>query len=211
MTPAKTRNPEKKQKLATIQDLDAALAGLTSLELVKLGKSRDILCKGSEYASGLDLLGEAIFRAYRAAEGETEHFRAWPTDTPIQAFLLQTMRSLAHGSRHSSERADTFAFEAIAVDGTSAEWVLGDAGHFNRDHLSEAFEQEEIKLRDSREEAQLRLIEDLFRGDVEIECYLEGVKADLSPASIRDACNWTETEYNTIRTRFRRKLKKISP
>lgn len=89
--------------------------------------------------------------------------------------------------------------------------MLGEAGHFNQDPLSEALEQDELKARDAQEEAQLQQIEDLFRGDAEIECYLEGIKADLRPASIRELCDWSETQYETILTRYRRNLKKISP
>lgn len=210
MTAPDAQKPKKIRQLATKQDLDTALAALTSLDLVKLGKSGEIFCAGSEYATGDDLLGEAVYRAYRAAVGETTHARPWPTNIPIQAFLYQTMRSLGHGSRHSAEREDTFALEAMEVDGTSAEWVLGAVGHFAPDHLSDALEQEELQARDAREESQLRQIEELFKDDVEIQCYLEGIKEGRSAAFIRDACGWNETQYASILTRYRRKLKKLS-
>ena len=64
-----TSSPPPKQPAAALEELSAAIQGLSESERLRLRRRGDQLAYGTAYANGLDLLDEAVLRALTGAAG----------------------------------------------------------------------------------------------------------------------------------------------
>ena len=194
---------------ATPEDVRQAIEALSKEESYRLRKAADILIGGTEYQAPLEIINEAIVRTISAANGGNG--RHWPKDVPFMAYMIQTMRGLANDSRESSAQSKTDRIEAMAVDGLSADEVLGQLEHCHPDIVTTVIELEEFQERQDRAKAVADKIDAHFAGDSEITWIIMGNKDGQSAAEIRELAEMTETQYNTARRRFRRGLEKLFP
>lgn len=194
---------------ATPDDVRQAIEALSKEETYRLRKAADILIGGTEYQASVEIINEAIVRTISAANGGNG--RRWPKDVPFMAYMIQTIKGLANDSRESSAQTKTDHIEAMAVDGLSAEEVLGRLELCHPDIVTTVIEFEETQERQDRAKSAADKIDAHFSGDSEITWIIMGHKDGQSPAEIRELAEMTETQYNSARRRFRRGLEKLFP
>ena len=206
--------PFNRQRAASLAELSDAIRQLTGDELRRLRRRGDQLVFGSCYASGLELLGEAVVRALIGASGsprERLKGRVWRQEVGFAAFLMVTMKGLASDSRGSLPLRVERQMEALAGDDG------GDAAAAFRPELSHAsvedalLEREESEARLCQVDADARLIERHLEDDEEVRAILEGEKQAWPPERVRAEFGMTRRAYDAARTRMRRGIDRLMP
>ena len=200
---------EKSDGNATPEDVHQAIGGLSQTDLYRLRKAAIICLAGTEYQDPMELVHEAIVRTMNAANGCKG--RHWPKTVPFMAYMIQTIKGLANDSRESLPQRQTDYIEGMAVEGATAEEVLGGMGHCQSDVLIQAVECEESSDTRNRAEADANLIDARFEKDSEVMIIIMGIKDGMTPADIRELGEMSKTQYETARKRFRRGLENLFP
>ncbi len=199
---------------ATLEELSQAIRQLTADDLRRLKRRGDQLAFGTQYAGGLELLGEAVARALIGASGsprERLRGRVWRVEVSFAAFLMMTMKGLSTDSRGSLPVRVERRMEALTGD--DGEDSAG-MRQFDRCHASveqDLVEREESEARLGRIDADARLIEHHFKDDTEVRAILEGEMADWPAWRVREDSGMTKLAYDTARTRLRRGVDKLMP
>lgn len=182
------------QEPATLAEIEAALTGLSSADLLRLerfarwrmaGLGREWRGSGHE-----DLLAEALTATI---SGE----RKWNKRVEFVRHLLGTMRSI---SSHWGEKR-----------GRGEEVSLPVAGEDDREELSgegRLASHEPPPDMEAVARIQLKEIESLFSGDPEVLAVIEGLRAELAGPEIQELLEISETEYWTTIRRMRRTLER---
>lgn len=203
-----------KPTAATPDELGAAIRRLTGDELRRLKRRGDQLAFGTHFASGLELLGEAVARALIGASGsprERLKGRVWRPDVGLVAFLMMTMKGLSSDSRGSAPVRVERRMEALTGDDGEQAAALHGLQLCHSSVEQELVEREESEARQRCIDADARLIERHFKNDAQVVAILEGEKADWSPRRVREASGMTRLAYDTARTRLRRGVDKLMP
>lgn len=200
---------EKSDDNATSEDVHQAIEVLTQEDRYRLRKAAIICLAGTEYQDPTELVHEAILRTMNAANGGKG--RHWPKTVPFMAYMIQTIKGLANDSRESLPQRQTDYIEGMAVEGATAEEVLGRMGHCQSDVLIQAVECEESLHTRNRAQSDATLIDAGFEKDSEVMMIIMGLKDGLTPADIRELGEMSKTQYETARKRFRRGLEKLFP
>lgn len=203
------------ERLATADEIRAAIEALTSTELMRLELIARTYIPGSDYQSGQEVLNEAVKRAIEGCGRKTG--RHWPIDrVDFAAFLLMTMRGLASDSRQSELMTKTDSLDSDAQLSTAQ--VLDKLGF----HTPEV-EQQKIDLEDeiadeaaaeqrrARAKADADKIEGFFADDQEVAWLVLCLKIEKMPSKARDEAGLSQTQYETVRRRMRRGLTKLFP
>jgi hypothetical protein len=202
------------RRAASLEELADAIRQLTADELRRLGRRGDQLVFGTRYASGLELLGEAVLRALIGASGsprERLKGRVWRRGVGFAAFLTLTMKGLASDSRGSLPVRVELQMEALAGDdGAEVEAALPpELRHASVEDALVEREESEARLR--QVDADARLIEQHFKHDGEVRAILEGEMAAWPPERVREEFGMTRRAYDAARTRMRRGVDKLMP
>ncbi|MCE9658255.1 MAG: hypothetical protein K8R60_06810 [Burkholderiales bacterium] len=200
--------------IATPEELNAAIAELTPEERLRLYRQGNLYALGTEFASGKELLGEAVKRALIGTSGQRqgrERGRPWPKDENIVGFLMGCMKSIGNGSADSV--AQKVARTAtVLVDGESEQSPsLVDPVGFHPSVEDELIERESAEARQAAAVADVTAIEQHFAQDQEVLGILEGEKDGLTAAETREILELTPTTYDTARRRLRRHVDKHFP
>lgn len=203
-----------KSSAATLEELGQAIRQLTDDELRRLRRRGDQLAFGTHYASGTELLGEAVGRALIGASGsprERLKGRVWRQGVGFAAFLMMTMKGLSSDSRGSLPVRVERRMEALTGDDgeESAAMRLPDLCRSSVEE--ELVEREESEARLARIDADARLIEHHFRDDEQVRAILEGEKAGWPARRVREEFRMTRLAYDTARTRLRRGVDRLMP
>jgi len=206
--------PLNRPRAASLAELSDAVRQLGVDELLRLRRRGDQLVFGTSYASGLELLAEAVARALIGASGsprERLKGRVWRQGVGFAAFLMVTMKGLASDSRGSLAVRVERQMEALAGDDGD------DAAVALRPELRHAsvedalLEREESEARLRQVDADARLIERHFEDDEEVRAILEGEKQAWSPERVRAEFGMTRRAYDAARTRMRRGIDRLMP
>jgi hypothetical protein len=207
-------SPPPPSSTASREALAEAVRRLDAAALRRLKRRGDQLALGTRYASGLELLGEAVARALVGASGsprERLKGRVWRHEVDFTAFLMMTMKGLASDSRGSLPVRVERQMEALTGDDGEETLALRRPGVCHSSVEEELVEREEAEARLRQVDADARLIEGHFRDDVEVRAILEGEKADWSPERVRAEYGMTRRAYDTARTRLRRGVDRLMP
>ena len=199
---------------ASLEELAEAVRRLSGDELRRLKRRGDQLAFGTRYASGLELLGEAVARALVGASGsprERLKGRVWRQGVDFPAFLMMTMKGLASDSRGSLPVRVERQMEALTGDDGEETVALHRPGVCHSSVEEELVEREESEARLRQVDADARLIEHHFKDDDEVRAILEGEKADWPAERVREEHGMTRRAYDTARTRMRRGIDKLMP
>ena len=159
----------------------AALANLTSADLLRLTRIAKARALGLVDFEWQDLLNEAITRMLEGS-------RRWPIDVPIVAFLAQTMRSIAsEPGRHAAQRGTT-----VDLDGA-------------RSLASEDPSPE----RSVQARQLLKLVLDRFAGDDDVLIYISGYQLGETVAETVSRTGLDAKRLDSARKRMRRSLDRL--
>ena len=199
---------------ASLEELSEAIRQLDADALRRLRRRGDQLALGTRYASGLELLGEAVSRALVGASGsprERLKGRVWRHGVGLVAFLMMTMQGLSSDSRGSLPVRAERRMEALTGDDGEDTGAIARAGLCHSSVEDELVEREESEARLRQVEADAGLIEHHFKDDPEVRAILEGEKAQWPPGRVREEFGLSRRAYDTARTRLRRGVDKLMP
>ncbi|HEX6703422.1 MAG TPA: hypothetical protein VF169_01575 [Albitalea sp.] len=204
------------ERLATEDEIRAAIEALTDDELMRLDKAARACIPGSDFQDADEVLNEAVKRAIDGCGKKTG--RHWPIErVDFVAFLTMAMRGLASDSRDSELMAKTDHFDAANDDG-SGSWTLDRLGHRTAgveqrliDAEDEAEEDTRVAKRQASARADADRIDKHFASDQEVAWLVMCLREEKAPSKARIAAGLTQTQYETIRKRMRRGLEKLFP
>ena len=177
--------------VASREQVEEALAGLSSVELLRLSRvaeyrHRSLGARGAG-RNPEDLLSDVIIATL---EGR----RKWPTDIEFMAFLQGGMRSLAS---HIRTGRTVDAFDDIAPNRSSGE-----------EHEEDFVTQIAAAPTDPARELLAReldeRIRERFKDDPVVLLVYEGFLEKMTPGEIRECLDISEKEYNAAARRLRR-------
>ena len=207
--------PKPIERHATTEELSRAIAQLTKSELLRLAHKARFLAWGTEYVDPLELINEACTRALIAASGdarENERGRPWPLErVPLPAFLSGCMESISEASRASVYQTMTDRLERLAGDSGDVDTVAHRAGFSHPDVVEQAVDAEELTSRQEQAKRDVEAIEKHFEGDQAVLAVIEGEKAGLSVAEVREMFDIDQTSYDSAWRKLRRKIDKLMP
>lgn len=203
------------ERLASEDEIRAAIEALTDDELMRLDKAGRACIPGSDFQDADEVMNEAVRRAIEGCGKKTG--RHWPIErVDFVAFLIMTMRGLASDSRDSELMAKTDHF--AAGDDGSGSWTLDRLGHRTAgveqrliDDEDEAEEDARVTKRQATASADADRIDKHFAGDQEVAWLVMCLREEKAPSKARIAAGLTQTQYETIRKRMRRGLEKLFP
>lgn len=202
-------------RYATVPEVIKAIDALTGADALRLLKVARCVMGGSEYQRAEHLVQAAVTTPLFAAAGHLG--RQWPVEVPFMAFLIMTMKGLAHDSRGRRERtryvSTVVRSTAHDVDGT--ERTASNVLDFH--HLAtQSFEQtllEEQECTERRCAARTVLAQVLkrFKRDRQVMAIIGGLGAGKRAHEIWEQAGMSQTEYENARKRLRRGLEKLFP
>jgi hypothetical protein len=195
------------RKYATPSEVQAAIEQLGLSPAHKVHRAARVLMSGSEYQNPSELLGEAVKRCMQAANGQQG--RPWPLDVPFEAYLIQSMEGLASDSRDSWYQRNHVAIEALALEGQSADDVLGELDRHVLSVEDALIGAEERSQREDEAEANIARIKAHFANKPAVTNLIEGKLADLSATETREMFDMTQTEYDSAHRAYRRGLERL--
>jgi len=192
----KAVKPVPEDRAATAAEIEAAINELSDADLYRLRSCAERLeFLLQEKAMGRDLLGEAFERLLTGS-------RKWDkTKVGLVTFLFGAMRSICSAWFRAKETPTERPSLAASVT------VEDEEGHTSNpvdDYAAREPSTEELLI---FRETLLRL-EDVLAGDQEAQMILEGFREGLEPPGIRELWGFSQTQYDTIVTRMRRKIKR---
>ncbi len=199
---------------ATVEELSAAITGMTKAELLRLYKKGEIYKLGTEFADGMELLNEAVKRALIGTSGErrgSERGRPWPKSVDIVAFLMECMRSVADGSMNSVNQQVARKAEALVDEEGEANPHLAEHDGYHSSVEDDLIEQEQALARQAKAAADVAVIDKHFANDQEVLGVLEGEKDELPVAEVREIFGMSQTAYDSARRRLRRNADQLFP
>jgi len=183
-------------RAATPAEIEAALVALTDDDLNRLrafAEYHESLLQ--EKAQGRDLLGEAFERLLQGS-------RKWDkTKSGLLSFLFAAMRSIRNAwfrAKASPTEAPVFATSLIVEDGDGNTTSVVDEFASPEPDISYL-----LVCRET-----LQKIDEVLADDEEAQMVLEGFRDGQDPAAIREFWGLSQTQYNAITTRMRRKIRK---
>jgi hypothetical protein len=196
------------RKYATPSDVQAAIEQLGLSPRHKVYRAARVLMSGSEFQNPWELLNETVKRCMQAAV-DREHGRPWPLDVPFEAYLIKSMEGLASDSRDSWYQRNHVSIEAIALEGQSADDVLGELDRHVPSVESTLIELEERGQREDEAETNVARIKAHFASKPAVTQLIEGKLADLSATETREIFDMTQTEYDSAHRAYRRGLERL--
>jgi len=192
------KNPRRvpDDRRATPDEVRAALEGLTEADLVRLDKYARYRVRGlgrkAKERDHDDLLGEAVQDTLGPAK------RSWNKDVSFVRHLIGAMRSISSHWREQFD-PDEARLESEIIRTTEEGDVLSP--------LDVVRSTEPAADRALEAKQQLQDIEKAVADDRVVHDILGGMRAEMSPAEIREALGLTPTEYETAMKRFRRRVR----
>lgn len=177
-----------------LEEMRQAIAGLTTVELVRLRKA------GRIYTVGLacdadDLLGEAVAAAIAGN-------RRCRRDMMIVPFLVGAMRSIASKTRVSGKRAG----EVVSLDATGTDGLPLVPPPVSREPDIET-----LKLRQEDRKLRIEALEELFGDDDDALLMIWADLEEKSKEEIKMQLDIDDKAYATIRRRIRRRIERRFP
>jgi RNA polymerase sigma factor (sigma-70 family) len=192
----KAPTPVSEDRAATPAEIEDAVNKLSDADWYRLRSCAERLeFLLQEKAMGRDLLGEAFERLLRRS-------RKWDkTKAGLVTFLFGAMRSICNAWFRAKESPTGRPSLATSLA------VEDDEGHLS-DPVSEhpALEPTAQELLLFREA--LTRIDDVLKDDQEARMIVEGFRDGLEPSGIRELWGFSQSQYETIVTRMRRKIRK---
>lgn len=158
------------------EELEAGIKGLSDVDILRLRKIANQYT-GNHDMEAEELLSEAVLRTLSGGR------KTCPRDLPIVNFLAGVIRSIAEDERRKKRNAGN----VVNID----DCELNDSGS----------NPEDVVL----EKQLFKQLESFFDEDEEILLLLLYLNEGYSPCEIQQEEGWSETQYNTIRKRMRRK------
>lgn len=158
------------------EELDAAIKGLSNVDVLRLKKIA-MQYTGNHDMEAEELLGEAVLRTLSGGR------KTCPRDLPIVNFLAGVISSITEYERKKKRNAGG----VVNID----DCERNDSGSTPED--------------DVLEKQLFKQLESFFDEDEEILLLLLFLNDGFSPPEIQHDVGWSETQYNTIRRRMRRK------
>jgi hypothetical protein len=158
------------------EELEAAVLGLSDVDIRRVASIAKTYT-GNHDMEADDMVNEAVLRTL---SGER---KACPRDLPIVNFLAGAIRSIANGEREKKDPAREL--RDIELD----QLHESDSNPENMMLEKQLFEELEV----------------IFEEDEEILLLILYLQDGASPSEIQENEGWTETQYNSIRRRMRRK------
>lgn len=185
-----------KERAATLAEVESAIAALSDVDLYRLrafAERREFML--GEKARGRDLLGEAFERVLRLS-------RKWDkTKIGFLTFFYGAMRSIAYS--WLKEKVDP-AEAPVTASSLVVEHDDGKLTDPVEDFSSPTIDASQLLV--FRET--LERIDALLADDDEARMIIEGFRDGLEPSAIRDLWEFSQTKYNAIIIRMRRKMRK---
>ena len=177
-----------------LEETRQAIAGLTTVELVRLRKA------GRIYAVGIacdadDLLGEAVAAAIAGN-------RRCRRDMMIVPFLVGAMRSIASKTRVSGKRAG----EVMSLDATGTDGLPLVPPPVSREPDIET-----LQLREEDRKLRIEALEELFADDDDALLMIWADLEEKSKEEIKMQLDIDDKAYATIRRRIRRRIERRFP
>lgn len=148
-----------------------------------------------------ELINETLLRVL---EGK----RKWRDDVPFVTFISNAMRSVADGERNLIYKIE----EVLATDLPNID-LDSDSDPMVK-FGNEALSPETIittEIDGAIADADLKIIEDHFKGNEAVEWVLIGIEDEISASEIIEMSGMTKTEYESARKSFLRGLDKLFP
>tara|TARA_R110000772_G_scaffold19985_6_gene55548 strand:+ start:198 stop:764 length:567 start_codon:yes stop_codon:yes gene_type:complete len=159
------------------EELEAAVSALSDADILRLTEIARIYTGNHEMEAD-DLVQEAVIRTLSGDR------KTCPRNLPIVNFLVGVMRSIASSEREKKERE-------------------GDSCDIEKCQVADPDSSPED---DVLEKQLFKELEIIFEEDEEILMLMLYLHDGHSPAEIQKNEEWSETQYNTIRRRMRRKF-----
>jgi len=163
------------------EELEAAVKGLSDVDALRLKKIA-MQYTGNHDMEAEELLGEAVLRTLETPTPSRGR-KTCRRDLPIVNFLAGVIRSIAGDERRKKRNAG----DVVNIE----DCELSDSGNTPEDDLLE--------------KQLFKQLESFFNDDEEILLLLLYLNEEFSPPEIQQEEGWSETQYNTIRRRMRRK------
>jgi len=158
------------------EELETAILGLSDADVVRLKKCAHKYIGGHDMDVE-DLVNEAILRTLSGKR------KTCPRNLPIVQFLAGAMRSIASGEREKTTNSE----ELLDID------------------LSQLHGDSDCPEENAIQNQRYKELEVIFDEDEEILMLLLYLQNGNSPSEIREEEGWSQTQFNTIRRRTRRK------
>jgi DNA-directed RNA polymerase specialized sigma24 family protein len=192
----KAVKPVPEDRAATPAEIEAAVNDLTDADWYRLrGCAERLEFLLQEKAMGRDLLGEAFERMLRGS-------RKWDkTKVGFVTFLFGAMRSICNAWFRAKETPTEQPSLASSLTVEDEEGHISNPvdGYAAREPSAE----ELLVCRET-----LVRIDDVLLDDEEARMILEGFRDGLEPSAIRELWGFSQSQYDTIVTRMRRKIKR---
>ncbi len=158
------------------EELEDAIKGLSNIDVLRLKKIA-MQYTGNHDMEAEELLGEAVLRTLSGGR------KTCPIDLPIVNFLAGVISSIVEYERKKKRNSG----DVVNID----DCKINDSGNNPED--------------DVLEKQLFKQLELFFDADEEILLLLLYLHDEYSPPEIQHEEGWSETKYNTIRRRMRRK------
>lgn len=180
----------------TREEAERQLGALTDAQWARLERLASWRALESAEYSWRDLLQDALLKII-------EGHRRWPRKMGVAAFISEVMRSLVSAHAKSTERKRGHADVRSAVELASPE---PDREHdVVQEHRDDSSSPEDI----ARAEQVLGQVREFFANDEEAWDVLEWMSEGFARAEVQQEFELTDTAYDTITKRIRRKLASI--
>jgi DNA-directed RNA polymerase specialized sigma24 family protein len=176
--------------LLSYDEARAAFGALSEDDLYRLERGARHLAAGTGFES-LDLLAEAIVRTL-------DGVRNYPRNVGLVPYLFMVMKGISSHDRKKQARLDQLGNEDEADAG-----VVDPAEDPEKTLLK--------KMEDAAFQRTYDEIKAVFDGDDDALLALAGLEEGLKGAELRDSLGITQTEYDYLLRRIRKKVEKMRP
>lgn len=191
---------------ATAQEICDAIQTLSKDDSQLVMKAAGIYSRYTGFSSADDLISEATSRALNGT-------RTWKNDeVSFVKFIIGAIRSVASADRRSIAATRTDSLDATDEDGSP----VMDTPRIGLSCSCPSMEQkiiedDEILERQRQAQLDIEVIKECFANDPEAQWLIACLDAGESPSKGRENEQLTDTQYNSLRRRVRRKLEKLFP
>jgi hypothetical protein len=192
---------EKNDNLDLTQRIEAAIAGYSSIDFLRLYRKANYLILGTGLTTTVELFNEALARTL-------EGTRIWPQGVAFEAFIWNAMKSIANGYRNlQSRKEEILSTDLIHNNDDQSIDPIAELGHLTSSVEDTLIEKEKRQLA----EIDLTKIENYFKDDDEVTLIIMAIEDGITAKDLCCSYEMTNTQYQTARKRFRRGIDHLFP
>jgi hypothetical protein len=194
--------------IASVDEINRAIEQLTSADHLRIRKAAQFFLPGTEYRSPGDLIHEAIVRTiYGAKDASGKSGRHWPKSVPFDCFMINTMKSIADGSRRSTYVSRRASVETLEDEPTDSSSTVNNLLVPSAEQV--AFQDSEET--DTPQHTDAQIIRTYFQDDPAVAWLIDCLSDGGCPRKDWSTAGLTRQQYEAARKRLRRGIEKLFP